>query len=336
MTHFTATFEVNDADDDLVRMRFLREHAHRDHVHIVRRELHRPVPIAVLPERARNVCSVDLEQVSHVYAEVDDVVLMLSSWRASARVTASAASAEAASLVVDEIKARTPGRASSGTVEVAFTDERAGSRYLELDTRPWHAVRPNYPANVRAAVDDLAAHRPDAGASRRLLLWHGAPGTGKTTAIRALLDAWRDWADGVVVTDPEQLLNNGRYLRRTVLDEADDDRWQLFILEDAEALLHKGAAGRGMATLLNICDGLLGQGLRCLFLITTNEALDRVHPALVRPGRCLSRIEFGLLPAVDASRLLGREVVVPMSVAELFATRPVTVEAEPVPIGQYL
>src|SRR5690349_20929157 len=121
------------------------------------------------------------------------------------------------------------------------------------------------------------AHAPATDEARRLLLWHGVPGTGKTTAIRALLDAWRAWAHGVVVSDPEALLNDGRYLRRTVLNQSDDQeddcdddagRWRLLVLEDAETLLHKGTAGRGMSTLLNLCDGLLGQGLRCLFLIT--------------------------------------------------------------------
>lgn len=78
-------------------------------------------------------------------------------------------------------------------------------------------------------------------------------------------------------------------------------------------LLHGGGAGRGMAALLNLCDGLLGQGLRCL-----------------------SRLEFGRLPAAQAARMLGRPVAGPMTLAEVFGTAPVSVEAEKVSIGQYL
>ena len=101
------------------------------------------------------------------------------------------------------------------------------------------------------------------------------------------------------MTDPELLLKDGRYLRRPVLDHCDDrddeddedihgdrvDRWQLLVLEDAEALLRKGhRLAAAMSMLLNLTDGLLGQGLRCLFLITTNEPLAAVHPALVPAG----------------------------------------------------
>ena len=91
-----------------------------------------------------------------------------------------------------------------------------------------------------------------------------------------------------------------------------------------------------MGRLLNLADGLLGQGLRCLFLITTNEQLGRIHPAVVRPGRCLAQVEFGPLPASQAARLLGRRVAVPMTLAEVMAERPVETPETAVAVGQYL
>lgn len=91
-----------------------------------------------------------------------------------------------------------------------------------------------------------------------------------------------------------------------------------------------------MGRLLNLADGLLGQGLRCLFLITTNEQLGRIHPAVVRPGRCLAQVEFGPLPASQAARLLGRPVAVPMTLAEVMAERPVETPETAVAVGQYL
>ena len=325
-----------DGEADLGPFLFLRARARRGHQHVVQRELKRPIPQSALPARARNVETVDFGPSWQVVADVDDAYVLIRSWKTSARVTASACDAAQALAVVDEIRGAVPTVTTDGKVDVAFTDEMGGSRYMELEARPWSVVKDNYNPEVRRALDAIVDHVPDPDEPRRLLLWHGRPDTGKTTAIRALLDAWREWADGVIVTDPERLLNEGRYLRRTVLDHDEDDRWQLIVLEDAETLLHKGSAGRGMATLLNLCDGLLGQGLRCLFLITTNEPLHAVHPALIRPGRCLSRLEFAALPASQAAGLLGRPVDRDMTLAEVMAAKPLTVVQEPVAVGQYL
>jgi|SRR5580658_5868221 hypothetical protein len=63
----------------------------------------------------------------------------------------------------------------------------------------------------------------------------------------------------------------------------------------------KSVVGQGLSRLLGLADGLLGQGLRVLVLITTNEDLGRFHPALMRPGRCLSEIEFTRFGADEAS-----------------------------------
>jgi hypothetical protein len=336
MDDLIAHARLGNVQTDLGDFLFLRARARRGHDHVVRRELKRPIPRSVLPERARNVETIDLAHAWHVLADVDDVYVHVESWKTSAYVTACASDPGEALAVVEEIRGAAPEAGKDGKVDVAFTDEMGGSRYLELEARPWTAVRDNYNPEVRRALDSIVGHTPEVDEPRRLILWHGKPGTGKTTAIRALLDAWRDWADGVIVTDPDTLLSNGRYLRRTVLDPDEDDRWQLIVLEDAETLLHKGASGRGMATLLNLCDGLLGQGLRCLFLITTNEPLAAVHPALVRAGRCLSQVEFGALPAAQASQLLGRPVGVPMTLAEVMSARPLTSVIEPAHVGQYL
>ena len=37
-----------------------------------------------------------------------------------------------------------------------------------------------------------------------------------------------------------------------------------------------------------------------LVALATNEDLARLHPAVVRPGRCLARVEIGPLPPAQA------------------------------------
>jgi hypothetical protein len=95
--------------------------------------------------------------------------------------------------------------------------------------------------------------------------------------------------------------------------------------------------------LLNLTDGLLGQGRDVLVAITTNEDLARLHPAVVRPGRCMASIEVPALPYREASGWLGTSAGIRpggATLAELYALRDgdlCNVEgSEPVLSGQYL
>ncbi len=308
----------------------------RGHKHVVLRELDRHAADSVLPERALVVRTVQGNANRHVLAEVDNALVVLQTWKSDAHIWVSADDEVIGTAIADEIQGRVPRHVDERRVDVEFSDAHTGSRTLSIDVCPWNEARSRYPAGVRDALDVLTGHVPQLDGGRRLILWHGEPGTGKTSAVRALVHAWRTWADTVVVTDPDALLKDGRYLRRILLDSDDDERWTLFVLEDAEALLHKETGGSAMGRLLNLADGLLGQGLRCLFLLTTNEPLGAIHPAIVRPGRCLAEVEFGRLPAGQAAGLLGRPVDRAMTLAEVMTAAPVESRLPPMAVGQYL
>jgi hypothetical protein len=93
-------------------------------------------------------------------------------------------------------------------------------------------------------------------------------------------------------------------------EEGDGDaakHWRLLVLEDTGELLTpdaKSIIGQGLSRFLNVVDGLIGQGLRVLVLVTTNEELRRLHPAVARPGRCAANIEFAPLAADEAAEWL--------------------------------
>lgn len=244
----------------------------------------------------------------------------------------------------------------------------------------WPAISANYAQMTRGMLDPLMRDFVP-GVGGQLLLWHGPPGTGKTYALRALGWEWRRWCSMHYITDPETFFGqHAAYMLDVLLTDADepdpavadfdpddpdaperprpdpraaDGRWRLLVLEDTGELMSSDArerSGQGLSRLLNVVDGLIGQGLRILVLVTTNEEVRRLHPAIARSGRAAARVEFPPLPVHEATRwLLGRGLgdedarmavarvghnTVPLS--DLFAVldeRETSVEREPQPAG---
>ncbi|WP_354699012.1 hypothetical protein DSM112329_04713 [Paraconexibacter sp. AEG42_29] len=209
-------------------------------------------------------------------------------------------------------------------------DTGGDRRTRTVSVPEWPDIADNYTASARARLDDLHSARLT-GTDGRLLLWHGAPGTGKTHAVRSLGWAWRGWCDLHYVVDPERLLDRPDYLFDVLGDDEGDEldsRWSLLVLEDTGELLYADArerAGQGLSRFLNVLDGLLGQGTRTLVLLTTNEPLGALHPAVTRPGRCAAQVEFAALTTEEATAWRERQgVVAPAgggggTLAELYA-----------------
>lgn len=194
----------------------------------------------------------------------------------------------------------------------------------------WSEIRGNYARSCQEELDrSMEMKKPwDEG---RLMIWHGEPGTGKTFAIRSLLMAWRDRFNFVIVTDPEKLLASPSYYYEVASapnmnavpgaqsnDDDDQDpnyskkKRLLFIIEDSGDLISTESRRKHwdkFGKLLNITDGLIGQGREDIFLLTFNEELREIDPAIVRPGRCISKLEFQKFPLEDAQSWLTRNGV---------------------------
>ena len=219
----------------------------------------------------------------------------------------------------------------------------------------WEEIESNYTATTRAALGGMMqGFQPAHGG--QLILWHGRAGTGKTFALRALAWEWRNWCELHYIVDPDSFFGqHADYLMSVLLQPAYSDMaagfspfihggtvmsfaaepeaptekaWKLLVLEDTGELLAadaRAAAGQGLARFLNVVDGLIGQGLRVLVLVTTNEEIRRLHPAVARPGRCAANVEFEPLSVDEAAEWLAarecsaEDVEAPSILASLYA-----------------
>ena len=138
---------------------------------------------------------------------------------------------------------------------------------------------------------------------RRGYLFHGPPGTGKSSLIRALAS---DLSLDIATLDIGRATLSDDDLREALTSAP---ARTLIAIEDVDAVFRKRAAGeRGSGVsfsgLLNAIDGVSAQEGRALVMTTNHK--DRLDAALVRPGRADVHLELGRVSAPTARRLFER------------------------------
>jgi hypothetical protein len=216
-----------------------------------------------------------------------------------------------------------------------------GPRYGAHRRVRWSSIRCNYPASVATELDHLMRMNRRCRRSGKVILFEGDAGTGKTWAIRALMSAWARWASIEIIADAQTVFDDPAYMMELLYHDGTACP-RLFVCEDVDDLV-TNRHDDSMSRLLGLTDGLVGGDQDVMLLISTNAQIRRLPPALVRPGRCLAKIEFKRFSVEEARTMLngsGPCVTAPVTLTELLelkgVIRQIRTDEPPPPTGTYL
>lgn len=173
----------------------------------------------------------------------------------------------------------------------SITQEYGWKEYCTRPTRPLETVHMDQAVKERIVESITEFEKSEALYDRygitwkKIFLFHGPPGTGKTSTILALAGHFKRHIARISITPQmtsssiEGLLSrvgNGMFV---ILEDVD----ALFVEREAKTLLD-------FSSLLNILDGVLTK--RGLILFMTTNHLTRLDEAIKRPGRVDELVEF--------------------------------------------
>jgi len=168
-------------------------------------------------------------------------------------------------------------------------------------------------------MNDVLLHRLNKNEDKGLVIFHGKPGTGKTSYIRYL----SSHIDKQKLFVPASLTNKiGSPEFLTLLNEY---RNTVLIIEDADSILRKRSNDDDhvIANLLNLSDGLLSDFFHIQTICTFNDDISLVDPALLRKGRLIAKYcfrELSIEKTAQLCRSLGYKFIPEheMTLADIF------------------
>jgi hypothetical protein len=157
-----------------------------------------------------------------------------------------------------------------------------------------------------------------------LYLFHGEPGTGKTTYIKYLTNLVKKDFIFVPTTMLDRFVNDPDVLGMMVRRKK-----AVLVLEDAEKILISRESGDNpfISTLLNVSDGIMADILKTAIIVTFNSNEKMIDKAIKRKGRTMVDYKFEKLSLEEALKIakklkfkkdLLEEIKEPMTLTDIY------------------
>jgi SpoVK/Ycf46/Vps4 family AAA+-type ATPase len=170
-------------------------------------------------------------------------------------------------------------------------------------------------------VHDVIVKRLNNPNDKGIILFHGVPGSGKTTYIKYLT---RLITDKEILFIPPSMAES--LSEPSIIPFLMEHKNSVLIVEDAERVIadrEGNGSSMGVSNILNLTDGILGDCLNIQIIATFNMKKEKIDQALLRKGRLIAEHKFDKLSIDDTVRLLkhiGKEgtVTEPMTLADIY------------------
>jgi hypothetical protein len=171
-------------------------------------------------------------------------------------------------------------------------------------------------------VHDLIVRRLNKPYDKGIILFHGEPGTGKTSYLKYLT---RLIDNKEILFVPPSMAES--MAEPSIIPFLMDHKNSVLIIEDAERVIADREIGNGssvaVSNLLNLTDGILGDCLNIQIIATFNMKREKIDQALLRKGRLIAEHKFGKLSVNESNTLLkhlNKDVKIkePMVLADIY------------------
>ena len=184
-----------------------------------------------------------------------------------------------------------------------------------LDTEEYELEIPECDLSLNYGKEFLGLHdtiveRLNTIGDKGIVLFHGDPGTGKTTYIKSLIHLIKTKEVLFIPPSMAEVLSDP-----SIITFLMDHKNSILLIEDAEKVVgsrdDKGSQV-AVSNILNLTDGILGDCLNVQVIATFNMPREKIDSALLRKGRLIAEHKFDKLSKDDTNILLkklGKDVV---------------------------